>query len=77
MGFLGSFELLLTYCIVCYTLSMSIMLTIFDFSIKEKRVYGNLCFEILPQQMSKSKKKYIDLCQLANKYTKAVFETLS
>ena len=36
---------------------MSIMLTIFDVSIKEKRVYGSLCFELLPQQMSQSKKK--------------------
>ena len=47
---------------------MSIMLTIFDVSIKEKRVYGGLCFELLPQQLSQSKKKYIDLCQHANKY---------
>ena len=47
---------------------MSIMLTIFDVSIKEKRVYGSLCFELLPQQMSQSIKKYIDLCQHANKY---------
>ena len=60
--------MLLTYCAVCYKLSMSIMLTIFDISIKEKRVYGSLCFELLPQQMSQSKKKYIDLCQHANKY---------
>ena len=43
---------------------MSIMLTIFDVSIKEKRVYGSLCFELLPQQMSQSKKKYMDLCQM-------------
>ena len=56
---------------------MSIMLTIFDVSIKEKRVYGSLCFELLPQQMSKSKKKYIALCQLANRYKQAVLETLS
>ena len=40
---------------------MSIMLTIFYVSIKEKRVHGRLCFELLPQQMSQSKKKYIDL----------------
>ena len=53
------------------------MLTIFDVSIKEKRVYGSLCFDFLPRQMSKSKKKYIDLCQLANKYKQAVFETFS
>ena len=39
--------------------------------------YGSLCFELLPQQMSKSKKKYIDLSQLAKKYKKAVLETLS
>ena len=56
---------------------MSIMLTIFDVSIKEKRVYGSLCFELLPQQMSPSKKKYIDLCQHANKYKQVVLETLS
>ena len=42
------------------------MLTIFDVSIKEKVVYGSLYFELLPQQMSKSKNKYTDLCQLAN-----------
>ena len=55
------------------------MLTIFGVSIKEMRVYGSLCFELLPQQMSKSKKKYIDLCQLTNKYKYkyAVLETLS
>ena len=58
-------------------LSMCIMLTIFDVSIKEKRVYGSLCFELLPQQMSKSTKKYIDLCQLANSYKQVVLETLS
>ena len=56
---------------------MGIMLTIFDVSIKEKRVYGSSCFKLLPQQMSKSKKKYIDLCQLANKYKQAMLETLS
>ena len=33
------------------------MSTIFDVSIKEKRVYGSLCFELLSQQMSKSKKE--------------------
>ena len=39
-------KLLLTYYTVCYTLSLSItiMLTIFDVSIKEKMVYGSLCF---------------------------------
>ena len=56
---------------------MSIMSTIFDVSIKEKRVYGSLCFELLPQQMSQSKMKYIDLCQHANKYKQAVLETIS
>ena len=56
---------------------MSIMFTNFDISIKEKRIYGSLCFELLPQQMNKSKKKYIDLCQLANKYKQVVLETLS
>ena len=47
---------------------MSIMFTIFDVSIKEKRAYGSLCFELLPQQMSQSKTKYIELCHHANKY---------
>ena len=45
---------------------MNIMLTIFDVSIKEKRVYGSLCFELLPQQMSQSKKKVhgpVQACQ--------------
>ena len=56
---------------------MSIMLNIFDVSIKEKRAYSCLCFELLPQQMSQSKKKYMDLCQLANKYNQVVMETLS
>ena len=37
------FKLLLAYWTVCYKLSMSIMLTIFDVSIKEKSVYGSLC----------------------------------
>ena len=36
-----------------------------------------LCFELLPQQMSESKSKYLDLCQLANKYKHVVLETLS
>ena len=56
---------------------MSIMLTIFDVSIKEKRVYGSLCFELLPQQMSQSKKKGMDLCQHATKYKLVVLETIS
>ena len=56
---------------------MSIMLTIFNVSIEEKRVYGGLCFELLPQQMGQSKKKYMDLCQLANKYKHLVLETIS
>ena len=58
-------------------LSMSIMLTIFDVSIKEKRVYGSLCFELLSQQMSQSKRKYMYLCQHANKYKRIVLENLS
>ena len=48
-------------------LSMSIMSTIFDVSIKEKRVY--VVYDFLSfffQQMSQSKKKYMDLCQHAN-----------
>ena len=77
MGFLGSFKLLLAHCTECYKLSMSIMSTIFDVSIEEKRVYGSLCFELLPQQMSQSKKKYIDLCQHANKYKQVMLETIS
>ena len=56
---------------------MGIMSTIFDISIKEKRVYGSLCFELLPQHMSQSKEKYIDLCQHAIKYKKVVLETIS
>ena len=55
---------------------MSIMLTIFDVSIKEKRVYGSLFFELLPQQMSQSKKKYMDLCQHVPKYKQVVFEAI-
>ena len=49
----------------------------FDVSIKEKRVYGSLYFELLPQQMSQSKKKYMDLCKHANKYMQVVLETIS
>ena len=56
---------------------MSIMSTISDVSIKEKRVYGSLCFELLPQQMTQSKKKYMDLCLHANKYKQVVLETIS
>ena len=55
---------------------MSIMSTIFDVSIEEKRVYGSLCIELLPQQMSQSKKKYMDRCQHANKYKQVVLETI-
>ena len=68
---------MLAHCTVCYNLSMSIMLTIFDVSIKEKRVYGSLCFELLPQQMSQSKMKSKDLCQHANLYKQVVLETIS
>ena len=62
MGFLSSFKLLLAHCTECYKLSMSIMSTIFDVFIKKE---GSLCFELLPQQMSLSKKKYMDLRQHA------------
>ena len=48
-----------------------------EVSIKEKRVYVVYVFELLPQQMSQSKKKYMDLCQLANKYKHVVLETIS
>ena len=57
IDFLRSFKLLLVYCTVCYKLSMSIMFTIFDVSIQEKRANSSLCFELIPQQMSKSKKE--------------------
>ena len=76
-GVFFNLKLLLAHCTECYKLSMSIMSTIFDVSIKEKRVYGSLCFELLPQQMSKSIKEYIDLCQHANKYKQVVLETIS
>ena len=56
---------------------MTMMSTIFDVSIKEKRVYGSLCFELLPLQMSQSKKKNMDLCQHSNKYKQVVLETIS
>ena len=56
---------------------MCILLTVFDVFIKEKRIYGSLCFELLPRQMSQTKKKYIALCQHANKYEQVVLETLS
>ena len=56
---------------------MSIMLHIFDVSLKEKRVYGSLCFELLLQQVGQSKKKYIDLCQHAIKYKQVMLETIS
>ena len=46
----------ITRLLACCKLSMSIVSTIFDVSIKEKRVYGSSCFELLPQQMSQSKK---------------------
>ena len=36
-----------------------------------------VCFELLPQQMSQSKKKYMDLCQHANKYNQVVLKTIS
>ena len=52
-------------------------MSIFDVFIKEKRVNGGLCFELLSQQMSQSKKEYIELCQHANKYKQVMLETLS
>ena len=55
---------------------MCIMLTVFDVFIKEKRLYGSLCFELLPRQMSQTKKKYIDLCQHVNKYKQVVLGDL-
>ena len=56
---------------------MCIMLTVFDVFIKEKSIYDSLYFKLLPQQMSQTKKKYIDLCQHANKYKQVVLVTLS
>ena len=56
---------------------MSTMSTIFDASIKEKRVYDSLYFELLPQQMSQSKNKYMNLCLHANKYKQVMLETIS
>ena len=40
------------------------------------RVYV-LGYFLNPQQMSQSKKKYMDLCQHANKYKQVVLETIS
>ena len=42
-----------------------------------KRKEGSLCFELLPQQMSPSKKKYTDLSQHANKDEQVLLETIS
>ena len=56
--------------VVCFRLSYIYLSLV-------QRVYGSLCFELLPQQMSQSKKKYKDLCQHANKYKQVVLETLS
>ena len=53
---------------------MSIMLTIFDVCKKGKE---GLCFKLPLHQMSKCKKKYIDLCKHVSKYKQVVFETLS
>ena len=39
---------------------------------KEKRVNGSLCCELLPQQMSQSKNKYMYLCKYENKYKQVV-----
>ena len=43
---------------------------------KRKEGLCSLCFELLPQQMSQSKKKYMDLCQQANKYKQVVLGDL-
>ena len=55
---------------------MSIMSTIFDVSIKEKRVY---VVYVLSDFLSKwaRAKKYMDLWQQANKYKQVVLETIS
>ena len=54
---------------------MSIMSTIFDVSIKEKRVY---VVYVLSYFLSKwARVKYMDLCQRAKKYKQAVLETIS
>ena len=50
---------------------------VLDFHCKRSHNNGSLCFEFLFQQMSQSKKKYIDLCHRANKYNQVVLETLS
>ena len=74
------FDLLSCYShIVLYVTNfpVGIMLTILNVSLKEKMVYDSLCFDLLPQQMSRSKKKYIDLCQHANMYKQVMLETLS
>ena len=55
---------------------MSIMVTIFDISIKR----GFIVVYVLsnfPQQISHSIKKYMDLCQHANKYKQVMLETIS
>ena len=44
---------------------------------KRKEGLCSLCFQLLPQQMSQSKKKCMNLCQQANKYKQVVFETIS
>ena len=56
---------------------MSVMLTIFGVSIKERRVYGSLWFELPPQQMSQSKKKFMDIGKHASKYKQVMLETIS
>ena len=56
---------------------MSIMVTIFDVSIKEKSVNGSFCFNIPSSGKEGEKMKYMDLCQHANKYKQAMLETSS
>ena len=53
---------------------MRIKLTTFHVSLKEKTVYGSLCFELLPQQISQGIKRYMDLCQHGNKYKQVVLK---
>ena len=77
MGCLRSFKLLLAHCTECYKLSMSIMSTIFLNLYKRKEGLCSLCSALLPQKMSQSKKKYMDLCQHANKYKQVMLETIS
>ena len=76
--FFLSYKLLLAHCTECYKLSMSIMSTIFDVIYKRKK--GFMVVYVLSFFLSKwarVKKKYMDLCQHANKYKQVVLETIS